>query len=174
MSRCWSMSQGSGHNEYFIHLLMSIVFSRAYKAWSDCWPSPQTPAWADGTSSRPWSMHEPSSWWSPAAAAHGSVLPAPMTPRWRRDPRTFPLKLNRRKTWWEILEMTSFCAFLTLLFQFQDLHFCVVHSLSDRRLARSFGEAEEQRDAFGEKAWMATIGMYKLFDNWQMVGNIYI
>lgn len=33
--------------------------------------------------------------------------------------------------------------------------------LPDRRVARGFGEAEKQRDASGEKAWMAAIGLYK-------------
>lgn len=33
--------------------------------------------------------------------------------------------------------------------------------LSDWRTARSFGEAEKQRDALREKAWLAAFGMYK-------------
>lgn len=31
---------------------------------------------------------------------------------------------------------------------------------ADWRVARSFGEAEEQRDALREKAWLAAFGMY--------------
>lgn len=38
----------------------------------------------------------------------------------------------------------------------------VFFTLSDRRVARSFGEAEKQRDASGEEAWMAAIGLFKL------------
>lgn len=38
----------------------------------------------------------------------------------------------------------------------------VLFTLSDRCIARSFGEAEKQRDAFGEEAWMAAVGLFKL------------
>lgn len=37
----------------------------------------------------------------------------------------------------------------------------VLFILPDRRVAGSFGEAEKQRDAFGEEAWMAALGLYK-------------
>lgn len=112
MQRCWSMSplSGAGH-EYFRHLLMSVLFPMAYKAWKDRWTSPHTLVWAKQIPPGPWSEPESSSWWSPAAAAHGCGWPAPKSPRWRRAHPTSPLKPNRRKTWWDTLEMTLFCAF---------------------------------------------------------------
>lgn len=38
----------------------------------------------------------------------------------------------------------------------------VFFTLSDRCVARSFGEAEKQRDASGEETWMAAIGLFQL------------
>lgn len=37
----------------------------------------------------------------------------------------------------------------------------LLFTVSDRCVARSFGEAEKQRDASGEEAWMAAIGLFQ-------------
>lgn len=104
----------------------------------------------------PWSALGLSSW-RPPAAAPSCGSPGQTTPRWRRARWISPWKPNRRKTWWESLQgmwwvWNVFCqVFKSNIFFFFS---------ADWRVARSFGEAEEQRDALREEAWLAAIGMW--------------
>lgn len=138
---------------------MSVVFSMAYKAWKDSWTSPHTLAWADTS----WTMVRARTLllvvtccccaWLRLAGADDSSLETRSS--------DFPMKTQQEKELVRHFRNDVILCYGSFFFIFRTCCVFVLFILPDWRVARSFGEAEKQRDAVGEKAWMAAIGLYK-------------